>query len=236
MKTMMISDFLAVEKALRKNVVLWALLAVGTLMFAGANPLIILLVGFPMSHMVLMPLLLRDQQSDWIVFRQSLPLTRKDVVAGRYASVAAIVAGCVALGALVYVASYAIIAAVPGLPLLAPHHTESFDAPQLVSCTAATFALTLALFSATLPFMLAGTYRRAVTYLPAAFMFAVFAWIYQLRSIDFDAFFPPVGMVMSAAQTLGGSLLIAVCVVSAACALYVVSERAAVRAYSSRDL
>lgn len=235
MKTMMLSDFLAVEKSLRKNVMLWALLTIGTLMLAGAAPPIILLVGFPMSHMVLMPLLLRDQERSWIAFRQALPLTREDVVAGRYASIVIIVAGCVALGALAYVVSCAIIAVVPGLPLLS-HFTSSFNAPQLVSFSAGTFALTITLFSAILPFMLAGTHRKVVTYVPAVFMLAIFAWIYQFRLIDFGASLPLVGMVATTTQTLGGSLLVAACMVAAACALYLVSERAAVRGYRLRDL
>lgn len=235
MKTMMISDFLALGTSLGKNAALWALLSVGTLMVAGASPLIVLLVGLPMAQMVLMPMLLRDQRRDWIAFRQSLPLSRADVVAGRYASVGVIVAGCVALGAVAYVVSCAIIATVPGLPLIA-HFTVGFDAPQLVTATAGSFALTLTTFSATLPFIFAGTNRNAVTYVPAAFMLAILVWLYQLRSIDFDAFFPFVGMMVAAAQTLGGSLLIAACVLAAACTLYIVSERAAVRAYGSRDL
>ena len=59
MKTMMISDFLTLGTSLGKNAALWARLSVGTLMVAGASPLIVLLVGLPMAQMVLMPMLLR---------------------------------------------------------------------------------------------------------------------------------------------------------------------------------
>ena len=73
MKTMMLADFLALAKSLPKNVALWALLATGICLAAGNATPIILLTGFPMSHMVLMPMLLRDQRRDWVAFRQALP-------------------------------------------------------------------------------------------------------------------------------------------------------------------
>ena len=76
MKTMMLADFLALAKSLPKNVALWALLATGICLAAGNATPIILLTGFPMSHMVLMPMLLRDQRRDWVAFRQALPLSR----------------------------------------------------------------------------------------------------------------------------------------------------------------
>ena len=101
MKTMMLADFLALAKSLPKNVALWALLATGICLAAGNATPIILLTGFPMSHMVLMPMLLRDQRRDWVAFRQALPLSRANVVAGRYASIAVVVAAQSLGGALV---------------------------------------------------------------------------------------------------------------------------------------
>ena len=225
MKTMMLADFLALAKSLPKNVVLWALLATGVCLVAGnATPIILL-----------MPLLTRDQRREWMAFRQALPLSRADVVRGRYASIAVIVAGCVALGIAAYAAACILNAVVPGLPLM-HHFTRGFDAPGAVSFAAGTFALTIAMFSAVLPFMFANSYRKLASYIPFAFMLALMGWIYLFRSIDFDAFLPIVGQVIATAQTLGGSLLVAACVTAAALALYVVSERAALRGDAARDL
>ena len=47
---------------------------------------------------------------------------------------------------------------------------------------------------------------------------------------------PLVGRIVVAAQSLGGALVVGGCVTAAALALYVVSERAAVRGYATRDL
>ena len=113
MKTMMLADFLALAKSLPKNVALWAPLATGICLVAGNATPIILLTGFPMSHMVLMPMLLRDQRRDWVAFRQALPLSRANVVAGRYASIAIVVAGCVALGVAAYTTACIVNAVVP---------------------------------------------------------------------------------------------------------------------------
>lgn len=235
MKTMMLADFLALAKSLPKNVALWALLSTGVCLVAGNATPIILLTGFPMSHMVLMPLLMRDQQREWVAFRQALPLSRADVVRGRYASIAIVVAGCVTLGVAAYTAACFLNAVVPGLPLMR-HFTQGFDAPGAVSFAAGTFALTIAMFSAVLPFMFANSYRKLASYIPFAFMLALMGWIYLFRSIDFDAFLPIVGQVVAAAQTLGGSLVVAACVTAATLALYAVSERAALHGYAKRDL
>lgn len=235
MRTMLRFDLLVLKKSLARNVILWALLATGTCLVAGNAPLIILLVGFPMSHMVLMPMLLRDQNRDWIAFRQALPLSRADVVAGRYASIALVATGCVALGTLSYAVACVLNAVVPGLPLMG-HFTAGFNASEAAAVSGGTLALTLAMYAAVLPFMLAGTYRRAVTYIPAAFMLAVLAWLYQLRTVDLDAFLPIIGAITTAAQSIGGALAVAGLFVGAACALYVASERAAARAYRMRDL
>lgn len=235
MKTMMLADFLGLAKSLRKNVALWALLATGVCLVGGNATPVILLTGFPMSNMVLMPALMRDQRRDWVAFRQALPLSRADVVKGRYASIAIVVAGCVALGVGAYAAACFLNAVVPGLPLM-QHFTQGFDAPEAVSFAAGTFALTIAMFSAVLPFMFADSCRKLASYIPFAFMLALMGWIYLFRSIDFDAFLPIVGQVIATSQTLGGSLLVAACTVAAALALYAVSGYAALRGYRRRDL
>ena len=167
MKTMMLADFLALAKSLPKNVALWALLATGICLAAGNATPIILLTGFPMSHMVLMPMLLRDQRRDWVAFRQALPLSRANVVAGRYASIAVVVAGCVALGVAAYTTACIVNAVVPGLPLVR-HFAVGFDAAGVVSFAAGTFALTIAMFSVLLPFMFADSHRKLASYIPFA--------------------------------------------------------------------
>lgn len=227
MKTMMLADFLALAKSLPKNVALWALLATGICLAAGNATPIILLTGFPMSHMVLMPMLLRDQRRDWVAFRQALPLSRANVVAGRYASIA--------VGVAAYTTACIVNAVVPGLPLVR-HFAVGFDAAGVVSFAAGTFALTIAMFSVLLPFMFADSHRKLASYIPFAFMLALMGWIYIFRSMNFDAFLPLVGRIVVAAQSLGGALVVGGCVTAAALALYVVSERAAVRGYATRDL
>ena len=77
---------------------------------------------------------------------------------------------------------------------------------------------------------------KLASYIPFAFMLALMGWIYIFRSMNFDAFLPLVGRIVVAAQSLGGALVVGGCVTAAALALYVVSERAAVRGYATRDL
>ena len=147
-----------------------------------------------MSHMVLMPMLLRDQRRDWVAFRQALPLSRANVVAGRYASIAVVVAGCVALGVAAYTTACIVNAVVPGLPLVR-HFAVGFDAAGVVSFAAGTFALTIAMFSVLLPFMFADSHRKLAsvhTPLPVhARPHGPGSYIF--RSMNFDAVSSPRG-------------------------------------------
>lgn len=235
MKTMMLADFLALAKSLRKWALLFVLLAFGMCLVFGGTPALILFISFPFAHTVLAPMLMRDQDRGWNAFRQALPLSRTDVVAGRYASIAIVVTASVSLGAAIYMISCVINVIVPGLPLIA-HFTQGFDAPGLISFSAATFSITIAAFGLSLPFMFSDNHRKAINYIPFTFMMAIAGWIYIFRTIDFDAFLPLVGRIVVAAQSLGGALVVGGCVTAAALALYVVSERAAVRGYATRDL
>lgn len=235
MKTMLQFDFLILKKSLIKNVVLWALYATGVCLVAGGVPLIILLVGFPMSHMVLMPMLMRDQNRTWFAFRQALPFSRADVVAGRYASVALVALGCMATGMLSYVLACTLGPLIPGLPLLG-HFSFDFNTPVAVAMVGATLTLTLIMYALVLPFMLAGTYRKAATYIPFAFMLAIFAGIFSLSTVDYTALLPIISIISSAAQSTGGACAVAGCFVAASCAFYLASERVAARAYQTRDL
>lgn len=235
MRIMMLADFLALAKSLSKWALLYALLALGICLVFGSTPALILLLGFPLSHTVLATMLMRDRDRGWNAFRQALPLSRADVVKGRYATTALVVSGCVALGAAAYAASCTLNAVVPGLPLIG-HFAQGFDVPGLVSFIAVTFALTLTAFGLSLPFLFSDSHRKAINYVPLAFVLAIFAWIYVFRSVDFEPILPAVGEVLGATQTLGGSLLVGACAITAALALYVVSERVALRVYAPRDL
>ena len=61
MKTMMLADFLALAKSLRKWALLYVLLAFGMCLVFGGTPALILFISFPFAHTVLAPMLMRDQ-------------------------------------------------------------------------------------------------------------------------------------------------------------------------------
>ena len=53
MKTMMLADFLALAKSLRKWALLYVLLAFGMCLVFGGTPALILFISFPFAHTVL---------------------------------------------------------------------------------------------------------------------------------------------------------------------------------------
>ena len=65
MKTMMLADFLALAKSLRKWALLYVLLAFGMCLVFGGTPALILFISFPFAHTVLAPMLMRDQDRGW---------------------------------------------------------------------------------------------------------------------------------------------------------------------------
>lgn len=236
MKGMIASDFLTIAPSLRKWTIAYALLSLGICLFAGSSPIIVLLVGFIMPHSVVTaPLLMTDERRGWSAFRLTLPLSRADVVIGRYASIGAVVAGSVALAVLAYVASCGLNAVVSGLPVI-QHFTGGFDAPGLVTFSCAAFALAIIMFAVLLPFLFALGTTKALNFVPFAFMMLIVAWIYVLRSFDFSAFLPVVDNVVACAQSIGGALAVAAGVTVAALAIYMLSGALALNLFRRREL
>lgn len=236
MKGMIVSDFLTIAPSLRKWTVAYALLSLGICLLFGSSPVIVLFTGFIMPHSVVTaPLLMTDERRGWSAFRLAMPLSRADVVAGRYASVGAVVVGSVGLAMLAYVASCGLNAVVPGLPVM-QHFTGGFDAAGLATFSCAAFALAIAMFAVLLPFLFALGTTKAVQFVPLSFMLLIFAWTYVFRSVDFSAFLPVIDQVTAFAQLLGGAPVTAAVVVATALALYALSGALALKLYRRQEL
>lgn len=112
MKTMIVSDFAILRSALFQ--LAGICLVIGAFMgwamgsVAGAAAAIAAMVPF----MMLFSLAATDEQNGWDRFRLTLPLTRRQVVWGRYASLGLIILGTITFAALV---AFAFLAVAAGL-------------------------------------------------------------------------------------------------------------------------
>lgn len=192
-----------------------------------------------------------DEQNCWQRYRMTLPLTRGQVVAGRFLSAAALVGLGLLVGVAACVLSY-------GIALLVPQYMGTVgievaeagigawslpvaDAVATVALTAAcgvAFALLMQAFTL-VPAMRFG-FTKAVRYLPvAATVVVVLALIALNAGADGGdaAWLAAVADGLDVAMgTPGGVCLVALGVVVAAGALYVLAGLLAARLYANREL
>ena len=220
MKPMIAMDLLTIAKPLLRYAAVWTVATAGTCLLAGCAPVAVLFMGFLMPYMLALTLYAADEKNGWSAYRQALPLTRTDVVCGRYAAIAILGVLSAALGALAYAAACALAAVMPDLAITGTA-SLGFDAAGLATYSCIGFVALLVIFAIVLPLTFSMGSMKALQYLPFVFLLAIGAFIDPLAG---------------AAQTMrampGGMAL----PVLAALALYGASGALALRRYRRRDL
>lgn len=220
MKPMIAADLLTIAKPLPRYAAVWTIATAGTCLLAGCAPVAVLFMGFLMPYMLVLTLYAADEKNGWSAYRQALPLTRTDVVCGRYAVIAILGVLSAALGALAYAAACALAAVTPDFTLTGVV-SLGFDAAGLATYSCIGFVVLLAMFAIVLPLTFSMGSMRALQYLPFVFLLAIGAFI---------------GPLASATQTMssmpGGIALLLL----AALALYGASGALALKRYRRRDL
>lgn len=177
-----------------------------------------------------------DEQNSWGMFRLVMPLSRRDVVFGRYAfnlllacvagSVAtALVAGFLALGAAVELPGF-----LAGLAV--------WDAQQLEATLAASIScacIGLCLCSVTLPAYFKFGQTKATQYLPFIMLFVSVAPFLALGAIG-GPLLDQVKDAIELTATTGGLGMVAFAALGISFAVYAASACIAVRLYAARDL
>ena len=104
MKAAMLSDLIIMKDRPVRMTACWMLITFVTSVIVGNIPLIVIYVAIANPIMTCSALFLTESASGWEGPRLALPLSRKNVVDGRYAALAAVMAASVATGALAYAA------------------------------------------------------------------------------------------------------------------------------------
>lgn len=168
---MFLMDFVTTKKLLKRYLLL--LLGMGGVvaLIMGSHPGIIPYFGVLLTISVAQALALYDGQRGWDRFRLVMPLTRADVVLGRYAFLAAIALVGTLVGAAVYLALTLAVQAVPAYAelTLSPN---GFDAVGLTWSVAVSLALALVVGGVMLPAFLHFGMANGVRYAMALLMLA----------------------------------------------------------------
>ena len=140
-----------------------------------------------------------DEQNNWQAFRQALPLSRGQVVCGRYVTVALCVFASLLVGIAVTLLTDLVISVVvsmhPGLQLnswseLIDLSLQPFDLLELfVACGAAGVAVSFFGLALTLPFMFRFGFTKGTRYIPLVFVvlsLLIFLGMEGISSSGFD--------------------------------------------------
>ena len=185
-----------------------------------------------------------DEQNNWQAFRQALPLSRSQVVCGRYVTVALCVfAGLlvgIAVGLVVDLGIWVVINIHPGLQLnswteLIDFSTQPSDLLEIfAACGAAGVTVSFFGLALTLPFMFRFGYTKGVRHIPLVFVALSLLAFLGMEGISSSGFDPTsLAPLLENFTTIIGISLAAVLI---SLAVYGLSCLVSLRLYTTREL
>lgn len=228
MKAMIVSDFAVLRSAILQLLGICAIIALfmgyamGTLVGGAAA-----IAAMP-PFMLLFSLAATDEQNGWERFRLTLPLTRRQVVFGRYASLALVAIGTIVFALALSFLLLGVISCMPAGTL-----PEGLTPAALVgSVVGAVGVITLGM-AVTLPLVFRFGMTRATRFVPVVVVIAIACGIGF-----FDAGIQPTGVLADLVQWLDtGSnyLFLAAALVAVVALIYVASAFVAAKLYEKRE-
>lgn len=236
MKAMIIADFYLARQDIKKMMLGCTLLGFIACLIVGPLPQIMYYFGIIIPLSVYTRLAQSDEGGSWENFRLSLPLTRRHVIAGRYAALALLAVTSIALGALVCFAAAGLEQLIPSLASTM-RHPQALTGQAVALNMGGAFAVIMLALSIMLPIVATWGMKQAMMLAPAALMLGGFSILQIVARPGFDAngVIPFASQLDALLQSLQGTLFVAVGVALAALALYAVSAMIAAAAYRRRD-
>ena len=229
MKAMIMSDLLIAKKYLLQQ--LGVSIAVGIFITVVIGNLYVAapMVGVMIPFSLTITILALDERANWQQFRLALPMSRSNVIAGRYVSFARLALLGIAAGLLVTVAVAQIA---PGVPQLADL-MGNFSWQAMLFASVAGLAIILVMLSVTMPLFSRFGMTKGVRYLPLLIIIGVF-FAFQL-----DGNGPPpefVANVLNLLESPAGTIAIAAGVLAITAAVYAISAVISTKLYQKREL
>ena len=232
MKAMIMSDLLIAKKYLLQQ--LGVSIAVGIFITVVIGNLYVAapMVGVMIPFSLTITILALDERANWQQFRLALPMSRSNVIAGRYVSFALLALLGIAAGLLVTLVMVAVAQIAPGVPQLADL-MGNFSWQAMLFASVAGLAIILVMLSVTMPLFSRFGMTKGVRSLPLLIIIGVF-FAFQL-----DGNGPPpefVANVLNLLESPAGTIAIAAGVLAITAAVYAISAVISTKLYQKREL
>ncbi|WP_139650601.1 ABC-2 transporter permease [Raoultibacter phocaeensis] len=236
MKAMILSDLLTVKKYMRQQALLYTVIVIALSVFMGNLYMIVPFLGVMMPFSLAFTLLAYDERNNWEQFRLALPLSRKNVIAGRYASLAIVLLFGIVLGLAACLVVIGISTLVPGIPERFGL-SANFSAQEIILSTVAPIGMIAVMLSITLPLIARFGMTKAVRYVPVFFLVIILFVVGsgQIFTFDFTAVMPFLSTVASMMETIPGTLAIAGVVIAVGTVIYALSCVLSMKLYAKRE-
>lgn len=234
MKTMIITDF--------------AVLRTSLLQLAGICLVIALFMGFAMESvigavaaigamvpfMILFSLAAVDEQNGWERFRLTLPITRRAVVFGRYASVGLVALVATAFSLLVAFLILALVSVLPANMLPAGLTVENNPPAMILGAAIGSVSVVMVGAAVALPLIMRFGMTRATRFVPVVVVIATAAAVSFFGS-SASSLTGPLGNIVQWLDTGNNYLILGGGIILAVLALYVLSACIAAKLYEQRE-
>ena len=169
MKTMLMFDLLTAKKLARSQLLLGVVVALVITVSTGSAIAIMPLMALMLAYSVGFTLVAFDERNDWERFRLTLPLSRANVIRGRYATFVIMTLIGLALGMVLTALVYGAHLALPNVDTLSTLF-EGMNWQMVVAMIVASIAFSLILWLIALPLVARFGMTKAVRFLPLAFI------------------------------------------------------------------
>ncbi|WP_239442880.1 ABC-2 transporter permease [Gordonibacter sp. An230] len=191
-------------------------------------PMLIVIIPFSIAFTIIA----YDERSGWQQFRLALPISRADVITGRYASIALLVLVGVVVGLAVTGIGIAAAQLLPSVPQLA-ELMSNFSWQAILMASAMGLAAIFIMLSIMLPLVSRFGMTKAVRYLPLVIVFGFVIALNLESNLQMPAF---VLDFVNWVKTPEGTLAAALIAVAVVVILYLASASLSVKLYAKREL
>lgn len=232
MKTMVMFDLLTAWGFMKQQVIVSIVVA---LVFAGATDMplgLIPCLALMFAYSVGFTLAAYDERNDWEKLRLTLPLSRADIVRGRYATFALATLAGIALGCALTAVLWALAQVAPTIPVVSSL-AAGVSWQIVVAMVAVSFVGALVLWLVALPLIARFGMTKAVRFLPLAFVAVL-----PIATVLMQQAGPPPAFVadfVAWVVTPAGTVVASLAAVAVMAALFALSGALAVRLYEKRE-
>ncbi len=232
MKAMFMSDMLTAKKYFISQALMGLVIGIFLAMVMENIYIIVPCVGCMTSFSVAFTLLAFDERNDWQQFRLALPISRSNVMLGRYASLAMITLGGMVVGLVTFALVVLVVSLFPSVPIF-QGLLDDLGWQTLLFAFTVSIALMLFMLAITLPLVARMGMTKAVRFIPIIIVIAIPALMSLGAKAPSSEF---VTSLLAWVATDAGIIIASIVSVCATLLLYAASCALSVKLYATREL